>query len=94
MAMSPEKLTEVLDRYEHKAKDIIADYETYDGSEYPRDMDAADKVLAMIPACREFLAANRREKLMRWLGFMQGAWWLADVYTLEELKNHNRPDEE
>lgn len=30
------------------------------------------------------------DKLMRWLGFMQGALWMAGVYELDELKNHNK----
>ncbi len=29
-------------------------------------------------------------KAMRWLGFMQGALYAANVFTLEELKVHSR----
>ena len=29
-------------------------------------------------------------KLMRWLGFLQGALWAAGFYTVEELKEHSR----
>lgn len=29
-------------------------------------------------------------KAMRWLGFMQGALWMAGIFTLEELKEHSR----
>ncbi len=37
-------------------------------------------------------AAERREKAMRWLGFVQGALWASGRATIEELKNMNRPD--
>lgn len=30
------------------------------------------------------------EKLMRWLGFIQGVLWAKQVYTLEALKKHNK----
>jgi hypothetical protein len=34
-----------------------------------------------------------RDKLMRWLGFLQGVLWCDGMYSLDELKAHNRgPD--
>lgn len=36
--------------------------------------------------------AARTEKLMRWLGFLQGALWLAGLYSLNELMEHNKPE--
>lgn len=42
----------------------------------------------------QFLKDGRKEKANRWLGFIQGALWALDVYTIEEMKNHNRPDHE
>jgi len=32
-----------------------------------------------------------KEKLARWLGFLQAVLCLCEVYTLDELKRHNRP---
>ena len=31
--------------------------------------------------------------VMRWLGFVQGVLWVQGVYTLENLKSHNRSPE-
>jgi hypothetical protein len=46
-----------------------------------------------------FVDAGRIEKAMRWLGlamrwlgFLQGVLWSHDFYTLDDLKNHSRPD--
>ena len=35
---------------------------------------------------------GKKEKAMRWLGFMQGVLWTSGV-SLQELKNMNRPDD-
>ena len=75
--MTDKKLTSVMDFYESL-------FETF-----PQD----DHLRTMIPKMRVFLAEGRREKLMRWLGFIQGALWQRGV-PLEELKNHNRPETE
>ena len=42
----------------------------------------------------QFLKDGRKEKANRWLGFIQGALWAEDIYTIEEMKEHNRPDNE
>jgi hypothetical protein len=43
--------------------------------------------------CEEAIAmtADRLEKKMRWLGFVQGALWMLGVHSVEELKQHNMP---
>ena len=49
---------------------------------------------SMIPKMKDFLQQNRRDKAFRWLGFMQGVLWGKGTFTLEQLKNHNRPDKD
>jgi len=36
----------------------------------------------------------KKEKAMRWLGFVQGVLWLKGYYTIEEMKGHNRSGKE
>ena len=48
---------------------------------------------SMIDKIIKFLDEDRRDKLFRWLGFIQGALWVLGIYTINELKNHNRPDQ-
>ena len=31
------------------------------------------------------------EKIMRWLGFMQGVFWSSGQFTMNELRGHNSP---
>ena len=33
---------------------------------------------------------DNMEKVMRWLGFLQGVLFCKGVYTIEQLKEHNR----
>ncbi|MDP3725886.1 MAG: hypothetical protein Q8R36_01675 [bacterium] len=46
---------------------------------------------SMLDEMEIFLNEGRMDKLNRWLGFMQGVFWVLGMYTLDELKNHNRP---
>ncbi len=50
-------------------------------------------VIYMLDRIPEFIEDGRKEKANRWLGFIQGALWAQDVYTIEEMKGHNKPDE-
>ena len=34
---------------------------------------------------------GKLEKANRWFGFIQGALFTNDIFTIEELKEHNRP---
>lgn len=35
---------------------------------------------------------ERREKIMRWYGFLQGAMWMMGEFTVDQLKQHSSPD--
>jgi len=54
-------------------------------------VEALAHVLYMLGHIEDLLHhPERREKLMRWLGFVQGILWSECLYTLDELKDHNR----
>lgn len=44
-----------------------------------------------IPA---FVVGGRIEKAMRWLGFLQGAFWALGHFSVDELKADNKPPNE
>lgn len=46
----------------------------------------------MCDEAQRFVDAGRVEKAMRWLGFLQGVFWDKNTFTLDDLKNHSRPD--
>ena len=45
----------------------------------------------MLDEMVEFVKQDRMGKVFRWLGFIQGFLWAQGVYTLDDLKNQNRP---
>lgn len=81
-----------------KILEVIAGYELLlDGHEPLRD-NAAQTLTArmmhlhwMCRQVRNFLVEDRRDKAFRWLGFIQGAFWVMGLRTVEEMKNDNRP---
>ena len=36
----------------------------------------------------------KKEKAMRWLGFVQGVLWLKGYYTIDEMKGHTKSGKE
>ena len=46
----------------------------------------------MIDQMKGFLEEGKREKLMRWLGFVEGCLWMGDIFTIDAMKEHTRPD--
>jgi hypothetical protein len=54
-----------------------------------KDLDHLEWMTEQIP---KFLAEGRKEKANRWLGFIQGSLWSKNIYTIDQMKEHNRPD--
>lgn len=75
-----------------KIKEVIRTYEAkLDGKLYsPRLIH----VRGMLPKVKAFVAEGRIEKAFRWLGFIQGVLWCESVYSIEAMKDHNRPNDE
>ena len=56
--------------------------------------DACRKILdnALIPDGHSapIIDLTEIEKAMRWLGFIQGVLWICGIYTIDEMREHNR----
>jgi hypothetical protein len=90
--MTDEKNFSLIAQYrEHleklKAENIKIDYDAYS----PSREDALNHLLSMLPKMEEFIREGRREKFFRWLGFIQGVLWFSGEFSLNDLRNHNRP---
>lgn len=86
MAMTEAKLREVIEALRKKVAYPPLVVASNNKEEVAHLQTMPDKMLG-------FLAEGRREKLMRWIGFMQGALWMMGM-DLEALKRMNMPDEE
>lgn len=85
--MTGKKINWVLDLYVIK----LAELEILGTTRARTFSDKIKHAQEMIPKIRAFIIENRLEKAFRWLGFLQGIFYTLDVYTIEEMANHNRP---
>lgn len=84
--MKDKKILEVCSLYLKKLDNVdITPIEEVFKSEHVKWM------LTQVPT---FLLDNRKEKANRWLGFIQGALWSKNLYSIEEFKDHNKPSKE
>ncbi len=90
--MTGAKIVEVVELYRLKLVELGLEPVDFDHNtpSPPSDM-ALGHCLGMIPKMNDFVGEGRIEKAFRWLGFVQGVLWAHGIYTLEDLKNHNRP---
>jgi hypothetical protein len=82
--MEDEKYVEICELYKNSIDDFFHD------SYLPETYKHVGYMLWQIP---QFIKEGRKEKANRWLGFVQGVLWTKGFYTIEEMKEHNRPDE-
>jgi hypothetical protein len=83
--MTIDKIKEVMERYRKFFEN------------YPYDDENAHDIklkhcMGMIPRMLKYLEEGRVEKVFRHLGFIQGFLWTENYFTIDELKNHSRPD--
>ncbi len=98
MAMSDQKLLEIIEKYESMLSklDFVARPERANPELRGTDMSLGARLrhlLWMLGEMRTFLKEGRREKLMRWLGFVQGAFWCDGIASVDSSKRDNMPDE-
>jgi hypothetical protein len=89
--MTDEKLFELISFYENKVRDVLGQTPDVLQKAPPEQLEALEHLLEMFPQMRTFVVEARREKLMRWLGWVQGVLYMCGIYTLEEMKRHNMP---
>ncbi len=91
--MTADKIREVIGVYRQKFEKMAVSKADMPHSSYrPRkNEDVLAHCHGMLEKMEGFLDQNRIEKAFRWLGFIQGCLWSCGVYTLEELRNHSRP---
>lgn len=78
--MTKQKILEVVDKYEKLLNMFRLS---------PLFTKELEHVLEMIPKVRSFVAEDRLEKCFRWLGFIQGILWSHQIYSIQQLKEHN-----
>lgn len=47
---------------------------------------------SMLPLMERMVQDGEMGKFFRWLGFLQGVLWTLGIYSLDEMRKHNRPN--
>jgi hypothetical protein len=100
--MTTAQILEVVDKYRIFIRAVYPDLSPklapFDGS--PNRKEAAAHLLTMCDEIGAMLDSYETEagshedweKANRWLGFMQGAFWILRSFSLNEMRKHNNPD--
>lgn len=92
--MTDQKILEVMDTYRgYFQRNKIARKKFSPSVPVHSRNELLEHCHAMLDEMETFLIEGRREKVLRWLGFIQGTLCSLGVYSLDELKNHSRPPE-
>jgi hypothetical protein len=90
--MSPEKIKELMHYY---ARALQVDPVRGDPAALNRDKDADMRHLVwMCGQVIEFVNTQRMAKANRWIGFIQGVMWSYGVMTIDQMRQHNKPEGE
>ena len=76
------------------ACDTVPVAKRMDIGKYPFDVATPELVGHLLYCCEQIVVLirdGRREKAMRWLGFVQGALWANNLATIEYLGGLNKP---
>ena len=64
--------------------------ERMSGNIYGAKYDALNHAMWMCDETRRFVRENRSAKVYRWIGMIQGLLFMGGVFSIAELKQHNR----
>ena len=89
--MNADKVREILTIYRKKFEELNVPKQQFPHNELPKsDSDFLAHCHGMLDEMEVFIEDRKVEKVFRWLGFIQGCLWKIGVYTVEEMKSHNR----
>lgn len=86
--MTNEQVKDVCKKYDKALSDL--------GVESERESENSGSLKHLRWMCSEvisFIDVGKIEKAHRWLGFLQGAFWVKEIFNIEQLKDDNRTEE-
>lgn len=90
--MTKEKVLSVVKEYQSSLDKANIMSSAYPHDRYPQ---TKEEVLGhcryMLDQIEVFLEEDKTEKAMRWLGFIQGCLWCHGFFTVDSMKEHNKP---
>ncbi len=94
--MTAEKVRDVLAIYRKKFEELGVVKGEFQSDQIFYPLFSQSNILAhcnwMLDEMERFLDKGRMDKVFRWLGFIQGCLWSTGIYSITEMKDHNRQD--
>lgn len=97
--MENNKVLEIVERYRQYFQEEVIPNKKYPHNQTIFFCNANDILFhchSMLGGVEEFISLadkDKRDRALIRLGFIQCGLWATGHYTVEDLKNHNRPDE-
>lgn len=88
--VTPEQVLVVVAKYEAELAPKCSAVPLETASTEFTDIRALSHVLWMCGEIRKYVASGDIERVMRWLGFVQGALWSLRYKTIDEMRDDNR----
>lgn len=82
--MTKEQILQVVDDYNSLLHPMAAPIDEQNGG---TQLQHARWMCQQIPT---FLKENKMEKVNRWLGFVQGILWTNGLFSITQMREHNR----
>jgi hypothetical protein len=86
--MTPEKMLFVLNAYDSYLSEL--GFESIEDNDASSPGGRVSHARWMCGRAAEFIAEERIEKADRWLGFIQGVLWCSYLFSIGEMREHNR----
>ena len=83
--MTSDQIKKVCKKYDEKLIEL--------GIENKQDNEtfgSLNHIKWMINEIPFFLEYGDKEKSMRWLGFIQGVLWSKEIYSIDQMREHNK----
>ncbi len=91
--MTPDKHRQVIAKYRRFFEESGIEPVEVPHDDFVTDEDTSlAHCHGMLDQMEAFIEEGRMDKVNRWLGFIQGVLWRSGYYSLEELKDTNRPE--
>lgn len=87
--MNATQILEVLKKYEESLISIEPNRADYD-LRLPPQKEALEHASFMCGEIRKLVAQLEYGKAHRWLGFLQGVLWTHGIYSINDMRAHNR----
>lgn len=89
--MGPEQVLGVIEKYRREFEARRISKRSYPHGELlSGEVRGLEHCHAMLDKMVGFVQEGKTEKAMRWLGFVQGAFWMAGIYPIDDFKADNR----